>query len=325
MEEMNVSKATIKGLNQVGIIVRDIEKTVKDYWNILGIGPHIIVTVEPTGSYDMTYMGKPAKFKFRASFAQAGQTELELIQSLEGPTIYADYLRTHGEGANHIRSIPDSMEAMDKNAEIMSRNGFPVIMDGHDGTEVGFAYIDTVKALKTIWEAVKMPGGPPNVPVTIYPANEKEVSPAKIKVKAISRVGIAVKDLDYVAAHYEKLLGIGKWDISEPVSSTNHSIMYRGKSVKTDWKAARAGAGQMQLELIQPGPGDNIFTDFIDKQGEGIHHLQFLVDDIKETKDIMKKQGFTVLMEGESSDGSFAFFDTTGPLKIIWEAVQIPV
>ena len=53
-----------------------------------------------------------------------------------------------------------------------------------------------------------------------------------------------------------------------------------------------------------------------------IHHIQFLTDDIEKTKKAMSAEGFNVLMEGQSSDGSFAFFDTTGPLKITWEALQ---
>ena len=321
MKKANPVKANIKGLNQVGIIVRDIEKTVSDYWNILGIGPHVIVTVEPTGNYAMTYMGKPAKFKFRASFAQAGQVELELIQSIEGYTIYSDYLNEHGEGAHHIRSVPDSMPAMDRNVEAMSSNGFPLLMGGHDGNEVGFAYIDTTKALKTIWEAVKMPDSPPNVPAVIYPPDQQEVSPARIKVQAISRIGIVVKDVEKVAADYRDIMGIGNWKISDMDSS---SILYKGETVKTAWKSARAIAGPMQLELIQPLRGDNIFNDFIHKHGEGIHHIQFIVNDIEETEDIMSIEGFPVLMKGESADGSFAFFDTTDPLKIIWEAVQLP-
>jgi len=323
MENMNQVKVNIKGLNQVGIIVRDIEKTASDYWDILGIGPHIIVTVEPTENYSMTYMGKPARYKFRASFAQAGPVELELIQSLHGPTIYDDFLKVHGEGANHLRSIPDSMASMDKNMEIMASRGFPLLMGGHDGNEVGFAYIDTTKSLKTIWEAVKMPDGPPNVPVTVIPADIKKESSSKIKVRAINLIGIVVQDLEKVTADYEELMGIGKWTISEPVSPEKE-IIYHGKAVKTGWKSARAGAGPMQLELIQPADRNNIFHEFISKYGEGIHHIQFLVDDIEKTKKTMSAEGFNVLMEGRSGDGSFAFFDTTGPLKIIWEALQQP-
>jgi hypothetical protein len=269
----------------------------------------------------MTYMGRPAKYKFKASFARVGQVELEMIEPLEGPTIYADYLLQHGEGANHIRSMPDTMAAMDKNVEIMSGRGFPLVMGGHDGNEVGFAYIGTTSALKTIWEAVKMPDGPPNIPAVVFPANEKEMSPSKIKVRAISRAGIVVDDLEKAIGAYRDILSIGDWKISDPSRQVN--IICRGKPVKSGWKTARADAGPVQLELIQPIGSENVFHDFLKRHGGGIHHLQFPVNDIKETKKIMSDQGFPVLMEGESNDGSFAFFDTTDKLKIVWEALQL--
>jgi catechol 2,3-dioxygenase-like lactoylglutathione lyase family enzyme len=317
------AKIKITELNQVGLIVRDIEKTVKDYWNILGIGPHIIVTVEPVEGYSMNYRGKPAKFKFKASFCRVGSLELELLQSLDGRTIYDDYLREHGEGAHHLQSLAKSVADIQKQVEIFSGEGFPLLMGGHFGSEVGFAYIDTYSALKTTWETVRMPDNPSGVP-EIYPSDPSEPSPAKIKVKEISRIGIVVKNLEEVMNNYGNISDIGPWDISELKYPALYDVTYRGRIVSPEWKIASASAGSVQLELIQPISGENIYSDFISKQGEGIHHIQFLVDDIDETNRIMEAEGFSVLMGGRILDGGFAFYDTSGPLKVIWEALQLP-
>jgi catechol 2,3-dioxygenase-like lactoylglutathione lyase family enzyme len=313
----------IAGFNQVGLIVRDIEKTVKDYWDIFGIGPHVIVTVEPVEGYCMTYRGGPARYKFKASFCRVGPVELELIQALDGKTIYEDYLRDHGEGANHLQSLAENVEEVDRQIEIMSGNGFPSLMGGRYDKDVSFVYIDTVSALKTIWESVKMPDNPSGVP-EIYPSNPSEASPAKIKVKAISRIGIVVKNLKKVMESYRDIMGIGPWDVLEVGSPELHDVTCRGRSVNPGWKVGSANAGPIQLELIQPVSGENIFSDFMDDHGEGIHHIQFLVNDIKETNRIMESEGFPVLMGGGFLDGGFAYYDTSGPLKVIWEAVQLP-
>jgi catechol 2,3-dioxygenase-like lactoylglutathione lyase family enzyme len=323
MTDSNHSIIEITGLNQVGLIVRDIEKTVKDYWKILGIGPHIIVTVEPVEGYEMNYRGKPAGYKFKASFCRVGSVELELLQSIEGQTVYDDYLSEHGEGANHLQSLSKSVEEVDRQIEIMSGNGFSPLMGGRHGNDVSFVYIDTLSALKTVWESVKMPDNPSGVP-TIYPSNPSEVSPAKIKVKAISRIGIVVKNLEEVADNYRNILGIGPWDISELGSPVLHDVKYHGRLVYPEWKIGLAGAGPVRLELIQPVSGENIYSDFMSRHGEGIHHIQFLVDDIDETSRIMEAEGFPVLMGGGCLDGGFAYYDTSGPLKVIWEAVQLP-
>jgi catechol 2,3-dioxygenase-like lactoylglutathione lyase family enzyme len=317
------AKINITSLNQVGLIVRDIEKTVKDYWNILGIGPHIIVTVEPVEGYSMNYKGKPAKYKFKASFCRVGSLELELVQSLEGDTIYDDYLREHGEGAHHLQSLAESVAGIDAQIEILSESGFPLLMGGHFGSEVGFAYTDTYSALKTIWETVKMPDNPSGAP-TIYPPDPSEVSPAKVNVKTISRIGLVVRDLEKVTFNYQNILGIGPWDIIELRSPDLHDVKYHGKMANPKWKIASANAGHVQLELIQPLSGENIYSDFLRAQEGGIHHIQFLVDDIDETNRIMEAEGFPVLMGGKVLDGGFAFYDTSGPLKVIWEAFQPP-
>ena len=323
MAETSHAEIKIGALNQVGLIVKDIEKTVKDYWNILGIGPHLIVTVEPVDGYTMTYRGKAARYKFKASFCRVGAVELELIESIEGSTIYKDYLKKYGEGANHVQSLAKSVKEVDRNIEIMSMNGFPLLMGGRYGNEIAFAYIDTVSALKTIWETVKMPDEPSGVPV-IYPSSDQKVSPAKVKVKAINRIGIVVLDVEKVKESYQKILGISPWDILELSSPELHDVTYRSKVVNPRWKIASATAGPVQLELIQPISGKNIYADFLDNNGEGIHHIQFMVDDIEETNRIMKEEGFPVLMGGEYHGERFAYYDTLGPLKVIWKAVQAP-
>ncbi len=322
MAKINPAKIKIAALHQVGFPVKDMEKTIKDYWNILGIGPHTITSLKPSHDVVLTYGGKPANYKFKASFAQVGPVELEFIQSTEGHTIYDEYIAAHGEGANHLQYLVDSLEEMDKHVEIMSTKGFSLLMGGHVGNKIGFAYMDTVSALKTIWEAVRMPDEP--FGGHTYPSNESEVSPAKIKVKAITKIGIVVKNLEEVTVNYRNILGIGPWDISEYISPALHDITYRGKAVNTKWRAALANVGPVQLELIQTVSGDNLYGDFLQKHGEGIHHLQFLVDDIKKTNRIMEAEGFPVLMGGGLLDGGFAYYDTVEPLKIIWEAFQPP-
>lgn len=316
------AKIKIKALQQVGFSVKDIEKTMKDYWNILGIGPHAISGLKPSQDVVLTYGGKPANYKFKASFAQVGPVELELIQSIEGHTIYDDYIAAHGEGANHLQYMVDSLEEMDKHVEIMSRNGFPMLMGGRVGSKIGFAYLDTVSALKTIWEVLRMPDK--SFSRHTYPSDGSEVSPAKIKIRAITRIGIVVENLEEVTVSYRDILGIGPWDISEYAFPALHDVTFQGRAVNTKWRAALARVGPVQLELLQPLSGDNLYYDFLRKHGEGIHHLQFMVDDIERTNRIMAAEGFPVLMGGGLLDGGFAFYDTVGPLKIVREAFQPP-
>ncbi len=331
MKKTDSGLINIPALHQVGLPVNDLEQTVKDYWNILGIGPHVILTVEPPHSYAITYHGKPDNSAFKASFVEVGLLEFELMQTVKGHTIYDEFIAVHGEGANHLQYLVDSVNEMDKHVEIMTRNGFPSLQGGRFGSNGGWNYLDTVSALKTIWEPVKMPDEPYSGPTETYPPHESAVSPAKIKVKAITQVGIVVENLKEVMANYQSILGIGPWDILEYKPPTLHDVTYHGKPVNPKWMVASVNlmspinnVGRVQLELLQPISGDNIYSDFLYEHGEGIHHLQFLVDDINDTNRIMEAEGFPVLMGGGFLDGGFAYYDTLGPLKIIWKAFQQP-
>jgi len=323
MAQTSSAEIRIQSLHQIGIVVKDVEKVAQNYWNILGIGPWTILTIRPPHMYERTYHGKPAYFESKIGLAQVGPVELELMETVEGHTAYDDFMAKHGEGANHLQYMVDNVGVIDKHVEIMAKKGFPFLMGGRFGSNGGFAYYDTVSALKTVWEAVKMPDEFSGPAIT-YPADEAEVSPAKIKVKAITQVAIMVKNLEETMENYWNLLGVGPWEIMECVPPMLHDITYYGKPGNYTMRAGLTKVGPVELELIQPISGDNVYSDFICEHGEGLHHIQFLVDDINGTTKIMAKEGFPTVMSGWVSDGSYAYYDTVGPLKIIWEAFQVP-
>ena len=314
MEQKNWVQIKIPPLHQIGIVVKDVQKTADDYWKLLGIGPWAIFT---SSSYDQTYREKPAQLSYKVGLAQVGNAELELMETLGGTTTYSDFMAEHGEGAHHLQYLVDSVETIDKHAEIMARNGFISLMSAHSGSNGGFNYFDTVSALGTILESVKMADG------FKYPEYKGEPSPAKIKVSAINQVGLVVKDVQRTADNYFNLLGIGPWEISELTPPLVNDPMYKGKPCNFTAKVAYATAGQVQMELIEPVDGSSIFKDFLVKHGERLHHLGFSVDNIGETTQVMHREGFPTLMSFGLGNANIAYYDTAGPLKCIWKAFQL--
>lgn len=320
MAEKSPVQIRIPYLNQIGIVVKDVQKTAENYWKMLGIGPWLIITSQ---SYDQTHRGKPAHFKSKIAFAQVGPIELELMETLEGPTTFSDFMAEHGEGPHHLQYLVDNVAVIDKHAEIMTQNGFPSLMSGRFGKDCGFNFFDTVSVLKIIWEAVKESHESAGNSIT-YPANKREISPAKVKVKAITQVGFVVRNIQKTAESYWKLLGIGPWDICELAPPFLHAPIYKGKSSNFTVKIASTSTGNAQMKLVEPLSGDNIYNDFLLKYGEGLHHIQFAVDSIDETTQLMNETGFTTLMSLSVGDGVAAYYDTLKPLKCIWAAFQMP-
>jgi len=90
---------------QIGVVVKDLDRTIQILQEVFGMGPFRTLDWPPADRSDMEryYYGQPAEFTARMGFADLGSVELELIQPVSGESIWADFLREHGEGIHHIR------------------------------------------------------------------------------------------------------------------------------------------------------------------------------------------------------------------------------
>jgi hypothetical protein len=94
---------------QVGVVVRDLDQSMAALTAVFGIGPFRVVECPPAGREKQQFHhGELARFRTRQAFADLGTVELELIQPLEGKTIWSDFLAERGPGIHHIRfNVPD--------------------------------------------------------------------------------------------------------------------------------------------------------------------------------------------------------------------------
>lgn len=99
----------------------------------------------------------------------------------------------------------------------------------------------------------------------------------------IEHIGIAVKDLEKSNQLFASLFGEKHYKIEEVLS----------EGVKTSFFKA----GPNKIELLEATNPESPIAKFIDKKGEGIHHIAFAVDNIEAEIKRLKKEGFTVLNE----------------------------
>jgi len=315
MPQVSPAKIKVPHLHQVSLVVKDLQQTMENYWNILGIGPWDIFDMRPPMYSNLTYHGKPGQFTAKAGLAQVGTTELEVIEPVSGDSIYSDFMEEHGEGLHHVQFLVDNADEM---TQIMRKEGFPTLQSGHVNDGV-FVYYDTVDALKTIWEV----GQPPKAmsPNYRYPEKETEVSPAKVKIKGINQVALVVKDLQKTMENYWNILGIGPWEFihMRPPALSNRT--YHGKPARFTMKYAHAMIGEMDLEPVEPVSGNSVYSDFLAEHGEGLHHLMLAADNVDELVQRMS-DSFPILMRGHINDGVFTYYDTVDALKTIYETWQ---
>lgn len=136
-------------------------------------------------------------------------------------------------------------------------------------------------------------------------------------------ISIIVKDMDKAVEYYEAL-GIGPFEDSNMVHIDRK--LY-GKPTPTDIKnlVKATNLGPIGIELLQPVSGESPQKIFLESHGEGIHHIAFIVDDIKEATDIMAEAGFNVVSSSNNQGGGgMAFFDTERVGGVQIELEELP-
>ena len=97
----------------------------------------------------------------------------------------------------------------------------------------------------------------------------------------IEHIGIAVKDLDSSNALFAKLFGVPHYKI-EAVAS---------EGVRTSFFQS----GPNKIELLEATHPDSAIAKFLEKKGEGIHHIAFAVENIEKEMERLEQEGFVVL------------------------------
>jgi len=144
-------------------------------------------------------------------------------------------------------------------------------------------------------------------------------------------VGVIVRDMDKTVEYYKSLgatVGIPRLP-SEFYIDSSKCLHYeiRGKIPDSlhKTKMLLVDITGFLLELIQPMEGETLYKEFLDRQGEGAHHMCFYVDDLEEEGAKLVRKGFPIITKVTLPSGaSFAYFDTTEFGNLVTELVQLP-
>ena len=135
-----------ENLYQIGIVVKNIDETIKYYGALFGFGPFEVRYVDYSTA---TYYGQVAGYRGKRAFFSLGPMQIELIELVDGKTIHEDFLREKGEGLNHLGFRVDNIEYAKKRAEEL---GFKIIQSFTRPDNTGFAYIDSDKIGGVVFE-----------------------------------------------------------------------------------------------------------------------------------------------------------------------------
>jgi len=130
-----------------------------------------------------------------------------------------------------------------------------------------------------------------------------------MKIKRIAHLGVAVNDLDAALKFFTQGL---------PLEVT-HTEDYQGM------KIGFVPVGDSSIELLQDVSGSSAIRKYLDKNGEGLHHIAFEVDDIHQAVKELKERGVKLIDETPRPGAhgmTIAFMHPKGTHGILMELVQ---
>lgn len=104
-----------------------------------------------------------------------------------------------------------------------------------------------------------------------------------MSVKSVNHIGIAVRSIDQQRPFYEGALGLEFEGLEEVPSQKVRVAFFR--------------SGDVRIELLEPTTPDSTVASFLEKRGEGLHHVAYTVDDIRSRIAELKNSGMRMIDE----------------------------
>lgn len=130
-------------------------------------------------------------------------------------------------------------------------------------------------------------------------------------IKKIDHIGIAVKSIEKQIKFYAEILGLGTPAIE----------IVPDQKVKT----AMFPVGEVRIELLEATSDDSPIAGFIEKRGEGIHHIAYLVDDLEKQLKELKMRNVRLVDEKPhpgTKGSSIAFLHPKSTFNVLIELCQ---
>jgi methylmalonyl-CoA/ethylmalonyl-CoA epimerase len=122
----------------------------------------------------------------------------------------------------------------------------------------------------------------------------------------IDQISFAVVDLDAAVERYTAMFG-GPFTLIEVPAI---EVLCRGRPSTTALKLGFGRTAGLEVELVEVVSGDWPTLDWLERNGEGLHHLRYPVSDVHRTTSEMEEAGFEVTLESVGGPVTFAYVES---------------
>ena len=136
--------------------------------------------------------------------------------------------------------------------------------------------------------------------------------------KIVTQIGFVVNDIEKTSQAFADFLGVEKpqWSLTDTIDKTHGE--FNGQPCPARAKLAFFHVGEtLDIELIEPDETPSVWRNVLNEKGEGVHHIAFVVNGMKEKILALEGNGMKLLQRGEYTGGRYAYIDCVDPLKTI--------
>jgi methylmalonyl-CoA/ethylmalonyl-CoA epimerase len=140
------------------------------------------------------------------------------------------------------------------------------------------------------------------------------------------QISYLTRDMDAAQEWFKRVLGVRHFGTFDTFLGPDYKFKMRGKThpgIGIKVAMARVGArGEYELEIIQPETSDNIYNEFLQRYGPGLHHVAYVVPDFAKASAPVRAAGMQPLIEFENNGSKGAYFDLRPAGGSIIEVVE---
>ncbi len=306
-------KPIFLGIHQIGLVVKNVKETIKNYTENYGISPWNVWEFSADMVEDMEVRGKRIDYRMMVATCKSFNVDWEIIEPLDDKSIFSEFYNKYGEGLNHVNYI---VEDYDRAMKYLIDKGVEVIQYGNLVGKHIYVQFGTEYDVKHIMEtSTDLPDFKRREPHFVYPTKEDKNKVMKPIFNRIAQIGIVVKDIKKTAKTLKDKYIIGPWEFFKFNSSTVNDMCINGKKQNHSFDIAICKIGGVELKLVKSNDEQSIFSKHLSRFGEGLHHICFSVNNLNRTFEIIKSQGKKTIQSGNWCGQKYAYFSTENDFK----------
>ena len=316
-------------ITQVSLAVRDLDRTMERYHRAFGWAPRQVFDHVPPVHHNTQLRGQDVHYALRGAEVYVGKMNFELLQPLDGPNLWSEFIDRRGEGVASIATM--FLERHDGDAvkkAFADEFGIPVTMKADIGDHIEYYYLGTEKRFGLLIESGSGHAVDFVKPAQVFPHEGAKHGPAPasgIMYPVITQISVTVRNLEDKLKAFHQAFGWGPWKIFEADGRrVMHHCEFRGKATQFRVRWAETMVGdETNFELIEPLGGENPWEEHLAARGEGISSIAVMArskEESERVKAAFAADGIGIYASAYVGEHQWYLLDTLADFKVYIES-----